>query len=165
MGMPEKSSSVTLSKMDIEGAKEVIRQKLSDEELTRQKAIQTLDELGKKQNQASLLLLKLQQHLLTWSVITVTSVVVLVYFGSSLFCLSPLRKDSYFCRDKSSDNSVFIGFIAASISVIGVIQSANERIRVRKLACDLRQSEKNYNNLLKAIYPNNLKEKESDDKI
>jgi hypothetical protein len=136
MGFAEKSSDLTLSK----------------EEMIRKEAIQTLEELGKKQNQASLLLLKLQQHFLTWSVITVTSVLVLVYFGSSLFCLSPLLKDRYFCRDRSSDNSALIGIIAASISVMGVIQAANERILIRKLTCNLRQSEKNYSNLLNAVY-------------
>jgi hypothetical protein len=147
MGMPEKSSDLTLSK----------------EEMVRQEAIQTLEELGKKQNQASLLLLKLQQSLLTWSVITVTSVFVFVYFGSSLFCLSPLLKDRYVCKDKSSDNPVLIGIIAASISVMGVIQVADEVMLVRKLICNLRQSETNYDNLLNAVYTDNkTKSSESD---
>jgi hypothetical protein len=135
MALAEKSSSITLSK----------------EEMIRQEAIETLEELGEKQNQASLLLLKFQQYLLTWSIITLTSFCVLVYFGSSLFCLSPLLKDS-FCRDKNSNNSALIGIIAASISVMGVIQAVNEGIFIRKLTCDLRQSERNYNNLLDALY-------------
>ena len=145
MGIAEKSSDLTLSK----------------EEMIRQEAIQTLEKLGKKQNQASLLLLRLQHSLLTWSIITATSLVVLVYFGSSLFCLSPLLKNSDFCRDKSSDNSPLIGIIAASISVMGVIQAANEGILIRKLTCNLRQSETNYNNLLDTIYTDK-KEKESE---
>ena len=125
---------------------------LSREERVRQKAIQTLDELSKKQSQASLLLLKLQQYFLTWSIITVTSFVVLVYFGSSLFCLSPLLKDSYFCRDIGSNNSDLIGLIAASISVIGVIQTANKGIFIRKLTYDLEQSRIRYNVLLNDVY-------------
>jgi hypothetical protein len=165
MGFAEKSSDLTLSK----------------EEMIRQEAIQTLEELGKKQNQASLLLLKLQQHLLTWSVITVTSAFILVYFGSSLFCLSPQlshfvrdksysnsvsdssnstsstfpapeQNDSDFCKDKYSDDSALIGIIAASIAVIGVIQATNKGMLVRKLAYDLRQSKKNYNNLFEHLY-------------
>lgn len=137
---------------------------LSREERVRQKAIQTLDELSKKQSQASLLLLKLQQYFLTWSIITVTSFVVLVYFGSSLFCLSPLLKDSYFCRDKGSNNSDLIGLIAASISVIGVIQSANKIVFIRRLNCDLRQSKTIYNSLLDTVYAD-IKEKEADDAL
>ena len=136
MSLAEKSSDLNLSR----------------EETIHEEAIQTLEELGRKQNQASLLLLKLQQYLLTWSIITVTSFVVLIYFGSSLFWLSPRLKDSYFCRNKSLDNSALIGFIAASISVIGVIQAANKGILVRKLGCNLRQSERNYNNLLNTVY-------------
>jgi len=145
MGVAEKTSDLTLSK----------------EEIVRQEAIQTVEELGEKQNQASLLLLKLQQHLITWSVITVTSFVVLVCFGSSLFCLSPLLKDDNFCRDKSSNSSALIGIITASISVIGVIQTANKIMFIRKLTCNLRQSETNYDNLLNAVYTDN-KTKSSD---
>ncbi|MEB3192908.1 MAG: hypothetical protein VKL42_21405 [Snowella sp.] len=144
MTLAEKSSDLTLSK----------------EEMIRQEAIQTLEKLGEKQNQASLLLLKLQQHLLTWSIITATSFVVLVYFGSSLFCLSPLLKDGNFCRDKSSNNSALIGIITASISVIGVIQTANKRMFIRKLTCDLDRSSINYKALFDSVYTDS-KEKES----
>jgi hypothetical protein len=69
-------------------------------------------------------------------------------------------KYSDFCRDKSSNNSALIGIIAASMSVIGVIQITNKGIFVRKLTCDLERSRINYKALFDSVYtdPN---EKES----
>lgn len=128
---------------------------LSQEEILQQEAIKVLEELAQKQNQASLLRLKLQQSFFYWSALSVLSLVIFLFFGSSLLCTSSLIKNNNYCRDNSL-NSILIGLMAAPLCSISFIKAVNKRSSVNKLTDDLAESEINYNQLFNAIYSSRL---------
>lgn len=124
---------------------------LSQEEILRQEAINVLEELAQKQNQASLLRLRLQQSFFYWSALSVLSLVIFLFFGSSLLCTSPLIKNNNYCRDNSL-NSILIGLMTAPLCSISFIKAVNKRSSVKKLTDDLAESEINYNELCSVVY-------------
>lgn len=114
-----------------------------------QDALQTLKESRYKQSQASLLILSLNQRMITWGVVTIISSII---FVSAFLPAYENFVDSYRYNNRNaSQNLVTISMISGFISVFGGIQLINLRLFKKSLKKSLESSETYFEKLINLV--------------
>ncbi|MDJ0600727.1 MAG: hypothetical protein QNJ37_18010 [Crocosphaera sp.] len=115
-----------------------------------QDALQTLEESRYKQSQASLLILSLNQRIVTWGVVTIISSII---FASTFIPIAKnLVSSNNDYRQDVSQNLVTITILSGVISVFGGIQTVNIILFKKSLKESLKSSKEYYERLINLIY-------------